>query len=717
MSESTLRTRRPGLWFVLVTAVAVLFGSAPTGLVSSPAPAHAAALKVEKTKQYKACAKKASKSRSATKRRAARKSCVRAEATRTRIAKAKRKAGSSAYRRCLVAAAKKQSATRRKPAYRACASAEVTRKRVAAERKRIETARVRADADTPPIARARPSAGTAGAGAVGTTRHTVPAGAVYVSADGNDGHTGTKAKPLATVTEAIRKTTTGGTIVLRGGTYRQTFILQPGKQRTVQAYPGEAVWFDGSEHVTGWTADGGDYVRSGWTTEFDASPTYTRGASDNTQAGWGFVNPAFPMAAHPDQVWVDGVAQKQVKTRTAVVPGTFYVDYAADRLYLGTNPSGNEVLASTLTRAFRIRAAGTVIRGIGVRRYAPSVPHMGAVTVEEDGDNVTLEDVAITDSSTTGLHVAGTGAKLQNVTVARNGMLGASATYADGLKVSGMLARSNNTERFNTSPVAGGIKVGRTRGVEITGSVFADNIGTGVWFDESVRDGQLLSNDLTGNTKHGTSLEISATFVVADNIIANNGAHGIKVNNTSNVSIWNNTFAGNGRPVNIVQDARRPATAPGRDPRYPSDPAMTWVNGPVTVRNNILARTDVSLQGANCLLCVEDYTSKFSAEQMKVSANGNVYQYDAGKKPRWLVVWSRGSGNPRVFTDIKSFAAETGQDRQHLLLAGTAAVGSGWKATSAVTGRASTVAVPLPASVAVKIGRPTGVRQLGASVG
>ena len=48
------------------------------------------------------------------------------------------------------------------------------------------------------------------------------------------------------------------------------------------------------------------------------------------------------MAAYPDQVWIDGVAQRQVGSRDAVVAGTFFVDTAAHRLYLGTNPGRSQ---------------------------------------------------------------------------------------------------------------------------------------------------------------------------------------------------------------------------------------------------------------------------------------------------------------------------------------------------------------------------------------
>src|SRR5690606_12692417 len=108
-----------------------------------------------------------------------------------------------------------------------------------------------------------------------------------------------------------------------------------------------------------------------------------------------FVNPARPMAAHPDQVWIGGKPQRQVGSLSRLGPGRFYVDERGDRLHLGSNPGSKQVRASALAKAISIRAAGTRISNIDVRRFAPSVPHMGAVTAERariELDRMTIRD-------------------------------------------------------------------------------------------------------------------------------------------------------------------------------------------------------------------------------------------------------------------------------------------------------------------------------------
>ena len=137
------------------------------------------------------------------------------------------------------------------------------------------------------------------------------------------------------------------------------------------------------------------------------------------------------MAAYPDQVWLNGAAQRQVKDSSQVVAGTFAVDEGNRRLVLGSNPAGKSVRSSVLQRAFTVQASGTRLRGIGIRNYASSVPDQGAVRIS--ATNVALENVVIADSSTAALGTAASGTRLQNVSITGSGQVGVLADFADNL--------------------------------------------------------------------------------------------------------------------------------------------------------------------------------------------------------------------------------------------------------------------------------------------
>jgi parallel beta-helix repeat protein len=498
--------------------------------------------------------------------------------------------------------------------------------------------------------------------------------------------------------------------VLRGGTYHES--VQATKKVTLQSYPREVVWLDGTRTVTGWVKDGSAWRHSGWTPRFDASVGYSKGAKDGNTAGWQWINPSYPMASHPDQVWRSGKPLRQVASRSAVKAGTFYLDEGTSRLYVGSDPTGRSIRATDLARAVDVKAAGTVIRGIGIGRYAPSIWHVGAVTVQAPG--VRLENVSITDSSTIGLGVIAADVVLEKVSVLRAGLLGVHAATADRLKVSNSRLDGNNAERFNSAPVSGGIKVGRTRTVTVTNSSVSNNLGQGYWSDVSVYDTRILNSNVVGNKAAGVFLEISARGTVANNIINDNGGDGVKVNNTSSVTIYNNTVVRNGRALNIVQDPRRPDnTSYGQDTRFPTDPEMTWLLGPVTVRNNVIG---LPTSSASCVLCVEDYSHQRTAAQMGVTSNGNVFNRSSAGSTQWLTVWSRGTinVNPAVYTTLPAHRSGTGQDGASLAYDGSTVVSSNGSLTTAVRSKASTVAVPLPSNIASLIGQSTGVLHLGA---
>jgi hypothetical protein len=538
----------------------------------------------------------------------------------------------------------------------------------------------------------------------------VPSGAVFVSPNGSDSASGSQSAPYRTLAKAATAAPSNGVVVvMRGGTYNEQVAVY--KPLTIQNYPGEAAWLDGSVGVSGWVKDGTRWRHDGWTTRFDHSPTYTKGAADSTTPNWQFVNKSTaPMAAHPDQVWINGAFQSQASSLDKVGAGSFFLDESSSRLYVGSDPTSKSVTASNQTQALNLRSSGITVRGIGIRRYAPSVWHVGAITLEKPG--ITFENVRISEMATTGISVQSSGATLRKVTVDNSGMLGIHGRFADGLTLDRVSSTQNNRENFNIAPVSGGVKLGATRGITVVDSNFSDNYGHGFWEDMSVYNSVFRGTNFSRNTGDGLFLEISAKVIVGDSLFSGNKLDGIKVNNTSNVKIWNNTFVGNGRPLDLVQDFRRNTNRSDQavDPRVSwPDPEMPWELDSVTVSNNVVA---LSTSAANCLLCVEDYSSRESAEAMRIKANGNLYNRSSGSSPTWLAVWSRGAGNPYVFTTLAALKSTTGQEARGQEVTGQSIVTASG-ALSDASNRSAAVAVALPSDVATAIGRPAGAVQLG----
>ncbi|MBE7189863.1 MAG: right-handed parallel beta-helix repeat-containing protein [Jatrophihabitans endophyticus] len=536
------------------------------------------------------------------------------------------------------------------------------------------------------------SAADAGAAPIGQASYAVPSGAVFVSPDGSDTATGTQADPLRTLGKALSEAPSGGTIVLRAGSYHES-VQDNTKPVTVQNYPGEAVWLDGSSVVTGWTQHGSTWIHTGWTAQFNSVPSYTGTVS--TAPGWSFINSAHPMAANPDQMWLDGSPLVQVGSAADVGPGEFFADYADDELVIGNNPASHELRASDLGVALTSYAPNVTIRGIGIRRYATAVNQFGALRLLGKSDAVS--NVISTENATTGVMLGAVDETVDHVTVTANGMLGLTGTYVDGLVVDGLLAEGNNTEGFNLSPVSGGMKIARTRGVTVENSQFVDNTGPGAWFDESVYNATVVGNVMADNVGHGMSYEISSTALIADNVVENNGGDGFKINDSDHVRIWNNTITGNGRDMEIVEDLRRGANLsdPGHNPHVAQpDPTEPWIIQNDSVMNNVFSPAANTYQ-----LYVNDYSKQYTADQLDLDVDGN--QFVRGTSTP-MIVWGQGAANPKLFTTAAAFVSGTGQGSANV------DVSAGQTQASGPEG------VALPADIAQLLGQPAGTQHVGA---
>jgi len=120
------------------------------------------------------------------------------------------------------------------------------------------TTRAQADGTRP---RAMMPATPGGLDRTGTTvpltNYPIPTGAVFMSPQGADEHAGTRSAPVRTLNRAISLAPAGGTIVLRGGEYRDWYHNRGAtsyrvvrKSLTFQAYPGEAPWLNGADLVS-----------------------------------------------------------------------------------------------------------------------------------------------------------------------------------------------------------------------------------------------------------------------------------------------------------------------------------------------------------------------------------------------------------------------------------------------------------------------------------
>ncbi|RKR72930.1 right-handed parallel beta-helix repeat-containing protein [Frondihabitans australicus] len=550
---------------------------------------------------------------------------------------------------------------------------------------------------SPPVVSTPPTDAdpSAGAATIGTTDYAPPAGALYVSPAGDDSASGGLTSPFRTLAHAVDAAASGQTIVMRAGVYNESVTVPTSKSLTIQAYPHEAVWMDGSQAVTSWTR-----TAHGWTTPWSFFPSNAiDGIADNPR----YVSPTDPLAARMDMAFLDGSQMTQVATATDVKAGDFYADPSGRTITIGTDPTGHDLRISNQSQALYFKSTNDTLLGIGVRRYASTAATIGAVRFENTGAKV--QNVEIDDTSYIGINVSNNGGALDHVTVKRAGMLGVGVNASYGFSLTNSEIDDNNFSHFKAAPVSGGVKVTRSRGVTVSDNVFDGNDSTGFWCDESCYDVTVTGNTATDNTDDGFSIELSQKVLIADNTVTGSGAD-INIIDTGDVRIINNslgsatTFA-----IRLAQDSRTAAqtSVPGHDPRQPNpDPTVPWLTKGVQIENNAFGTSGNGYQ-----IYGLDMVDK------QVTITGNMFNRRVTTSNPTLVAWGTSATtgdyvhvqSPEQLNQVAGVSWVNQQTDEALTLS---------QMTSALSAAAPSTATPLPSDIATLIGQSAGLKHIGA---
>lgn len=475
---------------------------------------------------------------------------------------------------------------------------------------------------TPPVDNVAFSTALAGLDRSGAsipeTAYPVPNNAVVMSSSGDDANGGSITAPVRTINRAVALVPAGGTIVMRGGEYRD-WLNASGSYRisskgfTLQAYPGEQPWFNGADVVTTsqWSKRA-DRWEIDWATPsfcdgryYSASPL--RGSGGQTSSGPcshqdNVADPAHPVAGDPQMVFVDGERLEQVAELSSVSATSFHYDWTNRVLTIGANPAGRKVEVTARPVALILgNQQEYAIKGIGFRRYGSNeYNNLTTAAVYLGAKSAIVENAAFVDNAGQGLFLSNPkpGSSVRRSVFVDNGFngLGANGGSKSGVRNDLVLEANvfsrNNVEEFgrgcSASCSAAGVKLAHMVGFTARQNLFQHNRSEamGFWCDLDCSDGVMVGNVARGNGKHGIYYEVSDTGIIASNVTSGNGQIGIAVS-SSNTKIYNNT---------VVVDTTKSAKAQGvwvyDDQRVRGVDGWTNV-GPntqnVELRNNVLS--------------------------------------------------------------------------------------------------------------------------------
>lgn len=330
-----------------------------------------------------------------------------------------------------------------------------------------------------------PPAVTVGSLPVGKATYPVPTEGqvLFVSPTGNNGYGGTQSRPKRTLQAAINTAANGAVIVLRAGSYHESLNIS--KSITVQAYPGEAVWLDGSSSYTAWSGSGP------WTS--------TLGPQWVPMSTSGYPLTTYPQGNLPEQVWIDGIALRQIADGALPTIGQFSVNRTAHTVTIGSSPVGKDVRVADLNTALTV-SAPVRFYGIGIRRYSPLV-HEGLSALIYFGgtsQGSVVENCVLQDSHGVALNTARP-ITVRDITVQDCGAAGMQITTADGFVMERFVIRRCNRNLWKAQPITAGIKVTRTQGLLIRDGIVSDiPDAMGIWLDVSVTKSIVLNVAVDG---------------------------------------------------------------------------------------------------------------------------------------------------------------------------------------------------------------------------
>jgi hypothetical protein len=416
------------------------------------------------------------------------------------------------------------------------------------------------------------------------TDYAVPAGAIFLATNGNDANAGSQSSPVKTITRAYNLVPEGGTIVMRGGTYRDWIndgnagnerLRITSKGFAVQAYPHEQVWFDGTDVISdGWASDGAGHWKRSWSTPqfcdgnyyqynplnqpFDKANTasYNKGPCAHGDID---SSPQEPAVGDPQAVWINGQELYQVAKLADISATSFYYDWDARVMYLGTNPSGKTTEIAIRPTAMVLGGSniGTrSIRGIGFKRFASNeYSNLTNAAVYVGGKSVVVfESTVFRENSGKGLSFSNPqpGSYVRGSIFASNGFNGAHANGSknqaerNDLVLEGNVFYKNNKNGYGygctVSCGSAQIKMANMIGYTFRDNLMLDvvtDIAVGVWCDTYCYEGKTYNNLLVNSGD--IFYELNDGGFIASNVIVNSKSFGLNVA-SSNVRIYNNTI-------------------------------------------------------------------------------------------------------------------------------------------------------------------------------
>jgi len=333
--------------------------------------------------------------------------------------------------------------------------------------------------------------------------------------------------------------------ILKAGVHRlQTISPKDGDQFIGE--PGAVL--SGAKVLSGFSQQGNVWVIAGQSQE-------------GQQGGW--CSNGYPRCGFPEDLFFDNQVLMHVQSVAQVGPGTWFFDYAQDRIYIGNNPNGHLVETSVNSYAFVANGAivwNVAITGLVIEKYA--TPANTAAIWAPNGQQWWVGANNIGFNHAGGIAVGSGSTAFQNY-VHHNGQTGIGSYGGSNVRIE-QNEVAYNGRFFYVYWGAGGVKLMKMAYSMLRSNFSHHNYGGGLWCDGDCLNITFEGNLVEDNEQFGIHYEISFNAVIRNNTLRRNGygafegpgQAGIYVFSAKNVEIYQNLLEYNGWGIVGWQDAR-----------------------------------------------------------------------------------------------------------------------------------------------------------------
>jgi parallel beta-helix repeat protein len=260
-----------------------------------------------------------------------------------------------------------------------------------------------------------------------------------------------------------------------------------------------------------------------------------------------------PLCYLSEEVYVNNDFRDRVRSLDDVGPGRWFFDHDRGRIYLGDDPTEELVETTVASQLFAGGAQDVVVRNLVVEKFGSRLQRGAVEPGGAAGWQVRNCEFRLNHGGGVGVD---NGGRLADSSVHDNGQLGTGGNGAGAVFEHNEIARNN---RLGVDPEweAGGTKWAFTNGLVVRGNWVHDNLGNGLWTDLDNVDTLYEDNLVERNEGAGLLHEVSFKATIRNNVLANNGGHGIFVMDSSDVEAYENRVAWNrGGGIGGRQDKR-----------------------------------------------------------------------------------------------------------------------------------------------------------------